>query len=149
MNNTKFALVLKQCRENAHLTQKQVASALGMERSTYAYYETGVSRLTGLMIVKLALLFNVSYDLFMEAIADFKFDKSENAEGYTSLTDNSWAQREKMYSLPAEEQNLLLCFRLLEPEQKVTVISMIKQMNDENLEKEEEEEHQKKLSGKN
>ena len=52
MNNTKFSLVLRQCRENAGLTQKQVSDALGVERSTYAYYETGTTRPSGSMIIK-------------------------------------------------------------------------------------------------
>ena len=32
---------LKRLRENFNLTQQQVAEALGIDRSTYAYYELG------------------------------------------------------------------------------------------------------------
>jgi len=75
-NSSKFSLTLRQCRENAGLTQKQVAEALNMERSTYAYYETGTTHPSGSMIMKLARIFNIPYSVFMEAVGDTEFDNS-------------------------------------------------------------------------
>ena len=136
MNNTKFSLVLRQCRENAGLTQKQVSDALGVERSTYAYYETGTTRPSGSMIIKLANIFNVNYSVFMEAVSDVEFDNSEEDESYTSLTDVSWRDRERMYALAKDEQNMILLYRTLTSEQKKRVLELIKKYRADNLDKE-------------
>ena len=136
MNNTKFSLVLRQCRENAGLTQKQVSDALGVERSTYAYYETGTTRPSGSMIIRLANIFNVNYSVFMEAVSDVEFDNSEEDESYTTLTDVSWRDRERMYALAKDEQNMILLYRTLTSEQKKRVLELIKKYRADNLDKE-------------
>ena len=96
MKNTKFSLILKQTRENAGLTQKQVAQALGIERSTYAYYETGTSHPNAMMVLKLAAIFNVNYMIFMDAIGDLSFDNSPENPQFTTLHDSSALDREKV-----------------------------------------------------
>ena len=121
MDRSKFSLVLRQCRENSGLTQKQVADALNVERSTYAYYETGTTHPSGLMIVKLANIFNVNYTLFMEALSDTKFNSSgENVE-FTTFSDTSWRDRERIYTLQKSEQNLIINYRTLRKDQKETI----------------------------
>lgn len=136
MNNSKFSLVLRQCRENSGLTQKQVADALNVERSTYAYYETGTTHPSGSMIIKLANIFNVDYSLFMEAVGDTEFDKSGEDVEFSTLSDNSAEKREKMYTLPKSEQTLLVNFRSLNSIQKSKVTNLIESMKQENSEKE-------------
>ncbi len=136
MNNTKFALVLRQCRENAKLTQKQVADALGIERSTYAYYETGLTQPKGKMIINLANVFGIEYDTFMDAISDFEFDRSADAAGFTTVTDSSWQDREKMHALSKNEQNLLLRFRTLSSEQRKYIVEEMERLWSESREKE-------------
>lgn len=132
MNATKFALVLKQCRENAGLTQKQTALALGMERSTYAYYETGVSQPSALMVVKLAKLFGVPEELFMDAVADVEFGSSPESEKFTTLSDKSWEEREKMYTLSSEEQYFLSSYRLLMYDQQNEIKELIRDYSEKN-----------------
>ena len=135
MNNTKFSLVLRQCRKNAGLTQKQVSDALGVERSTYAYYETGTTRPSGSMIIKLANIFNINYSIFMEAVSDVEFDNSEEDESFTTLTDVSWRDRERMYAIAKDEQNMLLLYRMLTSDQKSKVLDLIKKYRAENLDR--------------
>ncbi len=54
--------VIKELREERNLTQQQLASALNVDKSTIAKYETG-DRLPNIeMSVKLALFFNVTTD---------------------------------------------------------------------------------------
>ncbi len=134
MTNSKFSLVLRQCRENAGLTQKQVADALNVERSTYAYYETGTTHPSGSMIIKLANIFNISYNVFMDAVGDSEFDNNEPDENYTTLRDDSWKLREKMYTIQKREQTLLVNFRSLNSSQKETIEDMILKMKKENAE---------------
>ena len=52
---------IRTIRAEKGLTQQQVADHLSIDRSTYAYYESGRSRLNLDIIVKLAHFFQVSY----------------------------------------------------------------------------------------
>ena len=135
MNNSKFSLVLRQCRENSGLTQKQVAEALSIERSTYAYHETGSTQPSGSMIIRLSKIFNIPYSVLMDAVGDTDFDNNEEDESYTTLTDNSWRERERIYTLPKSEQSLIVNYRSLTPEQKEAVIEQIKGFQAENASK--------------
>lgn len=132
VNNSKFSLVLRQCRENAGLTQKQVADALSVERSTYAYYETGTTHPSGAMIIKLARIFNIPYTVFMDAVGDTDFDNNEEDPNWTTLHDDSWLEREKMYTLPKNEQTFLINFRSLTAAQKQEIIDKVLEMKKEN-----------------
>lgn len=128
MKNSKFSLVLRQCRENSGLTQKQVADALNVERSTYAYYETGTTHPSGSMIIKLSNIFNVDYKIFMEAVGDVEFDNNDEDENFTTLSDTSWRDREKIYTLPQQEQNLLLYYRSLSKENRDDIMKYVYKM---------------------
>ena len=48
-------------RKEKDLTQQQLANHLGIDRSTYAYYESGRSKLSIDVVVKLAHFYKVSY----------------------------------------------------------------------------------------
>ena len=52
---------IRELRKERGLTQQQVADHLNIDRSTYAYYESGRSRLNINLVVDLAHLFQVSY----------------------------------------------------------------------------------------
>lgn len=56
---------LKDLRKNKGLYQKDVASYLGIERTTYVKWETGKSQPDPLMLKKLATFFNVSVDYIL------------------------------------------------------------------------------------
>ena len=92
-----LSTMLRQHRECLGLTQEQVAQALHIDRSTYAYYELGRSNPSLEAIVRLANIFGVTTDALLcretghvERIRD---------EDFTFLCK--------------EEQNLLLCYRQL------------------------------------
>ena len=53
--------IIRKLRRDKDLTQQQVADYLGIDRSTYAYYESGRSRLNVNVIVKLAHFYQISY----------------------------------------------------------------------------------------
>ena len=48
-------------RKEKGLTQQQVAEHLGVDRSTYAYYESGRSKLSIDVVVKLAHFYQIRY----------------------------------------------------------------------------------------
>lgn len=134
LNDNRFSLVLRMCRENAGLTQKQIADALNIERSTYAYYESGMTQPSGTMIVKLAKIFNVDYQLFMEAVGDFDFRTQTEGSRYSTLNDPYWEDRERLSTLLPDEQNLILLYRSFTPEQKAELNNLIKKFKEDNTE---------------
>ena len=63
-------------------TQKQVADILNIERSTYAYYESGKSVPDIETIIKLARLYNISID-FLLGNSDYlkqKYEEEQNGK---------------------------------------------------------------------
>lgn len=57
---------LKEIRKAAGLTQKEVASYVGVNQNTYSYWENEKTRIDGDSIAKLSKLFNVSADYILD-----------------------------------------------------------------------------------
>ena len=70
---------LKTARKECKLTQKQVADVLGVDRSTYSYYELGHLKPSVEILVKLSSVFNV--DIAWLAGAD-RNSECMNSEDY-------------------------------------------------------------------
>ena len=52
---------IRKLRQDRGLTQRQVADYLRIDRSTYAYYESGRTKIPVDLMVKLAHFYKVSY----------------------------------------------------------------------------------------
>lgn len=120
MRKSKFSFVLQQCRVKSGLSQKQVADALNIERTTYAYYETGVTRPSCEFVLKVSKILNVDYRIFMDAIAETKTISVNKDE-----TEPMLVQIENIYNLSREEQNLVLAYRVLPPEQRSQISKIV------------------------
>ncbi len=128
-----LAANLKLLREQHRLTQKQVADALNIERSTYTYYERGRTLPTFSTICKLARIFDVSID----ALAGLELPAEPTASDTLLFGEGGGAtyalhQRGSLYrvsnplaSLPDPEQNLLLKFRQLSPQKKEELMKQL------------------------
>lgn len=57
---------LKEVRKAAGLTQKEVATYVGVNQNTYSYWENGKTRIDSDSIAKLSKLFNVSVDYILD-----------------------------------------------------------------------------------
>ena len=57
-----FSENLKKNRKNLGLTQQQVAAKLGIDRTTYTKYETGVSEPSFEMLIRLSQLLGISLE---------------------------------------------------------------------------------------
>lgn len=57
---------IKDLREDADLTQKELAEFLNIRQNTYSQYETGMRQLPIDALMKLALYFNTSTDYILE-----------------------------------------------------------------------------------
>ena len=53
---------LKQLRKSTGFTQQQIAQMLGIDRSSYSYYEMGKTRPSIKILIKLSCIFRVSID---------------------------------------------------------------------------------------
>lgn len=60
-----IARQLRLLRESNHVNQQQVAQALHISRSSYAYYETGKTRPELENLVRLAWLYDVSLEFIL------------------------------------------------------------------------------------
>ena len=57
---------IRDMREDADLTQREVATALGITQRKYSYLETGTQPLTDEILVKLAAFYQVSVDYLLK-----------------------------------------------------------------------------------
>ena len=57
-----FAEFLKRIRNTAGYTQQNLADLLGVDRSTYSYYETGKTEPNIRQLTKIAALYNLRLD---------------------------------------------------------------------------------------
>lgn len=109
---------LKKLRENCGFTQQQIANALSIDRSTYAYYETGKTTPDPNTIVKLAKIFNVSLDnLLTEEVAPFTFRDEFDISKLYGNKNFSY-----VYELSNIEKQLIIYFRNLSNEEKQDIL---------------------------
>lgn len=116
---TNFAILLKQKRKNAGLTQSQISSALNLKRSTYAYYEIGRTLPSIKTINKISKVLGIDISVLINAIVD---DESD----ITTLSPDSYKEHEKFYNLKDDEQDVILAYRLLSTSRKSEIKSLMK-----------------------
>lgn len=66
-NRDELAENLRFLREQSGLSQQQIAEKLFMDRSTYAYYETAKVEPNIFTLIRLAEIYNVSFNVFISA----------------------------------------------------------------------------------
>ena len=57
---------IKDLREDADLTQQQIADAIGITQRKYSYVETGTQPLTDELLIRLAAYYKVSIDYLLK-----------------------------------------------------------------------------------
>lgn len=109
---------LKYYRAKNNFTQTQVSAALGIDRSTYSYYELGKTIPSINMLSNIAKLFNVAiFDLLgTEKGSDHLSSTTYNPGYYSGERPLSSA------TLDREEKDLLLLFRQLDDGNKIELI---------------------------
>lgn len=111
---------------NLHgFTQKQVADALNIERSTYTYYETGKTHPDLNAIVKIARIYNVTLDYLLVG---------DNARPRIAAPDPEYQSHAfdlpcdtDFMNLDSQEKNLIMLFRLLEDDMKEAIMEKTKE----------------------
>lgn len=133
-----LSMTLKRLRKNCGFSQQQVADALKLDRSTYAYYEIGKTKPDVNTIIKLSKIFNVPYtEIFEEeetseyVFNDFDYD----CDFYKKKCDVSKIT-EKVYELPKDEKSLICFYRgMTKEEQNNLLENLLKSAKDKDEEK--------------
>lgn len=140
MGKTDLGNHLKELRRNFGLTQKQVALALHIDRSTYSYYELGKTWPDPPTLVQLANIFGIEILELVSSEEDktmMWFSESEtmdfgrgnrNSKNMPFLTNTS-----KIYDLPEDEQQLLLYYRTLNAKQKNELLKQAEKVSEKTV----------------
>lgn len=105
--------VLRQIRKSKNMSQQTIADILGIDRSTYSYYETGKSELDIKTLLALCEIFNVTLDEMLN---------QDEVVLNTSLVTNAkaayHAMQDETVPLSQYEQRLLQYIRLMDDRQR-------------------------------
>ena len=110
---------LKHFRTTSGLTQQQVADVLGLDRSTYAYYESGKTTPDIKSVNKLLKVFNISYYELMD-----ETDPTTVSVSDPSASDND-EDKLHIFDLSKSEKRLVIYFRVLSPNQQKELLKSI------------------------
>ncbi|HCA72080.1 MAG TPA: transcriptional regulator [Ruminococcaceae bacterium] len=99
-------------------TQQQISDFLGLDRSTYAYYETNRTTPPLSTLKKLARIFNVSISSLLENEQNQPSVFDPDALTFTDLDHNL----SHIYELQPEERQLIAMLRLSDPKTKKSIL---------------------------
>ena len=89
-----FSERLKELRKQAHLTQVELASKLGIVQSSYADWERGKKKPTQENLIKIAQILNVSVD-YLVGNSEEKNDELDNIELLFRMNSKGLSDEEK------------------------------------------------------
>jgi transcriptional regulator with XRE-family HTH domain len=119
---TAYTQVARNLRKSNGLTQQQVADYLHIDRSTYAYYESGRTKMSVEILLRLAEFFQVSlmFLLGRDEKAPFRLADGTGEDAAYTLTVNDAIAR--FGQLNQEEQHLVLLYRSGTPAQRSGIL---------------------------
>ena len=109
MKKYKLGEVLRYYRDRSNLTQQQVSDLIGINRTTYTYYETGKTEPSIDTLYKLIKIFGITYD---DLLPSEKNPRS-NKESFLHALEN-----DAIYNLTKEEQSIIIAYRSLSRKNK-------------------------------
>ena len=109
----KFSDFLKQLRTDAGYTQQDIADLLGINRSTYAYYECGKTEPAIRHLKKLSEL----YKLHMEELVGCRYRPTHLSLGTAEPETADTSDAQKFQYLDRTEQQLVLLYRSVRDKQ--------------------------------
>ncbi|MCL1951417.1 MAG: helix-turn-helix domain-containing protein [Oscillospiraceae bacterium] len=115
-----YVKLLKTLRKENGLTQQQVADYLHLDRSSYAYYESGRTKINIDILIRLAQFFQISLAMLVgeELPAQLRDGASEeNREA--ALIDESVS---RFSQLTRDEQYLVILYRSGTPGQRLALL---------------------------
>lgn len=111
---------LKIIRKANKFTQQGLADAIGIERSTYASYETGRNKPDVNLLSKIAKVFDVSSDFILEIDTTVPLNVEDIPVKYKKKSGNKLVS-----TLSKEEKSVLAKYRLLSDNKKTELIDFL------------------------
>lgn len=111
---------LKIIRKANKFTQQGLADAIGIERSTYASYETGRNKPDVNLLSKIAKVFGVSSDYILEIDTTVPLNVEDISVKYKKKSGNKLVS-----TLSKEEKSVLAKYRLLSDSKKTELIDFL------------------------
>ncbi len=112
---TNFKSNLKALREDHNLTQQNIADAINVSRSSYAYYESGTHFPSLETVSALAAMFNVSIDQLVNSDFVLRSPKPH----YKTI------QLQHFDELSEDERSLIIRYRVMSEEKKQKIKKQI------------------------
>lgn len=114
---------LRLLRNNVKLSQQQVADALGIDRSTYTYYETNKTNPSIPFLLKISRIYGITVD---ELVGNQNVLRLNDGGNFFDGKDPETAEDEKisekilrLSDLNDEEKLLIVKYRLLEDKSEI------------------------------
>lgn len=101
-----------------------MADLLGVDRSTYSYYELGRINPDIKTIMKLSEVFGVHYTRILESETNYCFS---DINGFSKKLSGEDKAKGTAYNLTPEEHNVLMAFKILPDDSKNEVMEFINQ----------------------
>ncbi|MDY6058905.1 MAG: helix-turn-helix domain-containing protein [Candidatus Fimenecus sp.] len=111
---------LKIIRKANKFTQQGLADAIGIERSTYASYETGRNKPDVVLLSRIAKVFDVSSDFILEIDTTVPLNVEDISVQYKKKSGNKLVS-----TLSKEEKNVLAKYRLLSDNKKAELVDFL------------------------
>lgn len=111
---------LKIIRRANKFTQQGLADAIGIERSTYASYETGRNKPDVILLSKIAKVFDVSSDFILEIDTTVPLNVEDIPVKYKKKSGNKLVS-----TLSKEEKSVLAKYRLLSDNKKTELVDFL------------------------
>ena len=111
---------LKIIRKANKFTQQGLADAIGIERSTYASYETGRNKPDVVLLSRIAKVFDVSSDFILEIDTTVPLNVEDISVQYKKKSSNKLVS-----TLSKEEKNVLAKYRLLSDDKKTELVDFL------------------------
>ena len=116
-----YVKLLKTLRKENGLTQQQVADHLHLDRSSYAYYESGRTKINIDILIRLAKFFQISLAMLVGEELPPQLDDSATEEDISAALVNESVSR--FQQLTRDEQYLVILYRSGTPDQRLALLA--------------------------
>ncbi len=110
------------------MTQQNIADVLGIDRTTYTFYETGVSKPSLVTLAKLADIYNVTVG-YLLGVEENNPELKRTPEDYG--TDCKLESNDPISLLSRDERQILMCYRVLNEQGKQEASRVMKEFTKE------------------
>ncbi len=122
---------LRKFRKSFKITQQDLAMLLGVDRTTYTFYETGSTQPSIKTLCGLSRIYDVSLG-YLIGVEECNYKRSnEEPQPISPVRLNQSFKIDPIANLERNEKNLLLSYRLLNEDRKEEALEFIKKIIEE------------------